>query len=313
MTDKHKVRRDSYTLFVLIPFQNDFQDIYSVISNAAKAASLDLPATITCSRADEGYNAGTITRQTIKAIKDADLLIADISGADPNVMYELGLAHALGKPNIVIYQDSIYSLTETTNLLTLKYDRSHLFKTLLDSLKTWITETIKGGCEGWGGTYGSIAASVSSTTKDDRNRVFISYSHADSEILKRILIHLKPLEKQGVIDLWVDSRIKAGEKWEDQIKRALASAKVGILLISADFLASDFIVENELPPLLAAAEQEGTKIVPVIVKPSRFLRDKNLAIFQALNDPARPAIKMNEVEREELFVRLAEIVEFYHT
>lgn len=81
------------------------------------------------------------------------------------------------------------------------------------------------------------------------------------------------------------------------------------MLISADFLASDFIVTNELPPLLVAAEKRGTRIIPIIVKPSRFVRDERLAHFQALNDPKSPVIKMGEADREELYAKLAETIE----
>jgi hypothetical protein len=89
----------------------------------------------------------------------------------------------------------------------------------------------------------------------------------------------------------------------------MEEAAIAILLISADFLASEFIASNELPPLLAAAEAKGTRIIPVIVKPSRFLRDERLSRFQAINDPARPVIVMMEAEREELFARLTETIE----
>jgi TIR domain len=55
------------------------------------------------------------------------------------------------------------------------------------------------------------------------------------------------LEKKGLIDPWVDTRISAGEKWKEEIRKALAQARAGVLLISADFVASNFIIDNELP------------------------------------------------------------------
>jgi hypothetical protein len=59
-------------------------------------------------------------------------------------------------------------------------------------------------------------------------------------------------------------------------------------------------VTNELPPLLAAAEERGVRIVPIVLKPCRFLRDESLARFQALNHPEKPVIGMSEAEREAL-------------
>src|SRR6218665_3206938 len=89
------------------------------------------------------------------------------------------------------------------------------------------------------------------------NHIFISYSHKDAEYLERLLVHLKPLERDGLIDTWVDTRLLAGDRWKKEIDAALKKARVAVLLVSADFLASDFIINNELPPLLKAAEEQG--------------------------------------------------------
>jgi hypothetical protein len=131
----------------------------------------------------------------------------------------------------------------------------------------------------------------------------------DGEYLKRLEVHLKPFEKSGKIELWSDTRIKAGEKWKEQIEHALGRAAIALLLISADFLASDFIIENELPPLLDAAEKKGTLILPVILKPCRFTRHETLAKFQAVNDPRNPMSKMSENDREEVYVKIADSVD----
>lgn len=311
MKDQGDDHRDQYRLFVLMPFREEFNDVYLLIRDAADAAAEKLTKEIKCYRSDEIAHTGRIMDQIIEAIRSADLLIADLSDTNPNVMYELGLAHTMGKPAIIITQDVHNSPFDVRDFRTILYDRSRLVKDLRSALVASITTIIEDGLKVPTGPYIPLKSDALQE-ETSRNQVFVSYSHADSEILNRIMIHLKPLEKQGVIDLWVDTRIKAGDRWKDRVKTALASAKVAILLISADFLASDFIVEDELPPLLAAAEDEGTKIIPVIVKPSRFLRDQNLARFQALNDPTQPVLKMSAVEQEELFVQLAEIVEYYH-
>src|SRR5262245_50873128 len=82
------------------------------------------------------------------------------------------------------------------------------------------------------------------------SQVFISYSHKDKEWLERLLIFLNPLERNGIIKCWADTKIDAGGKWKQEIKQAIESASAAILLISADFIASDFIATDELPPLL---------------------------------------------------------------
>jgi tetratricopeptide (TPR) repeat protein len=147
------------------------------------------------------------------------------------------------------------------------------------------------------------------TAPTPRNKVFISYSRQDKKWLARLQVYLKPLEREGRLERWDDTRIRAGAHWREEIERALAEAKVAVLLISANFLASDFIAENELPPLLAWAEEAGVEILPVIVSPSRFEKTESLAQFEAVNDPKRPLSTLPKPKREEEWVRVVEVIE----
>ena len=140
-----------------------------------------------------------------------------------------------------------------------------------------------------------------------RTKVFISYSHKDTKHLDRLLVHLADFERQGIIDPWSDKKITPGANWRDEIRQAIESAKVAVLLVSADFLASQFIAEDELPLLLAIAETKGTAIIPVILSASNFEYTK-LAQFQTVNDPSRPLIKLNSHQREELWVKIAKTI-----
>jgi hypothetical protein len=150
------------------------------------------------------------------------------------------------------------------------------------------------------GTHGAVP--------HERTRVFVSYSHRDSDWLDRIRVHLKPLERDYAIDVWDDRKIRAGANWRKEIELALRSARVALLVVSADFLASEFIFNNELPPLLDAAANEGAVVLSLIVSPCRF-RSTTLSQLQAINDPSRPLINMSKGEQEEILVKASKQVE----
>ncbi len=135
-----------------------------------------------------------------------------------------------------------------------------------------------------------------------RNKVFVSYSHLDTEYLSDIQRHFKPFLSH--IDFWDDTKIQPGQKWKDEIKKAISETKVAILLVSTDFLGSDFIATDELPPLLKAAELEGAVILLVILKPCLFEEFPELNQYQAMNPPSKSVLKLDYEEKEELYVNL---------
>jgi hypothetical protein len=150
-----------------------------------------------------------------------------------------------------------------------------------------------------------LALTVGKRPLAKRTRIFVSYSHNDAEWLNRLRVHLKPLEREGLIDLWDDTRIAAGSLWREQIDAALDSARVAVLLISADFLASDFIIDNELLPLLDAAERDGCTVLPLLVQPSLFEQTPQLNRFQTVNRNAPPLSDLPTADRERVLVALA--------
>lgn len=137
-----------------------------------------------------------------------------------------------------------------------------------------------------------------------RDSVFVSYSHVDGVWLERLLIHLKPLERSGKVEMWADTRIRPGERWRDEIEGALERARIAVLLVSADFLASEFIADRELPPLLLAAEQDGATVLPVVVGSCLF-SESPISSYQAVNDPGKPLDALGKAASDDIFVRLA--------
>src|SRR5712691_13083328 len=131
-----------------------------------------------------------------------------------------------------------------------------------------------------------------------RTKAFISYCHRDARHLARLHVHLAYYKRRGLLDVWDDMKVLPGAVWREEINKALLCAKVAILLVSADFLASRFIAENELPPLLAAARTKGTVILPIILSPCSFA-SSTLSQFQAVNSPSYPLSRMNRHQKEE--------------
>ncbi len=82
---------------------------------------------------------------------------------------------------------------------------------------------------------------------------FVCYSHVDQAWLKRLQVHLKPLVRDGSLFLWSDTQIKSGQNWKAEIERQLNECDYAILIVSADFRASEFIAKIELPKLLASS------------------------------------------------------------
>ncbi len=116
-------------------------------------------------------------------------------------------------------------------------------------------------------------------------KIFIAYAHADEAFLRPLRKHLEVLEDDGV-SIWYDGEILPGEGWDASIKTRLKAADIILLLVSIDFLTSDYVKGTELPTALSRHAAGECVVVPVIVR--NCLWQKKLGNLQALPKEAFP-------------------------
>src|SRR5262245_37257991 len=136
--------------------------------------------------------------------------------------------------------------------------------------------------------------------------VFISYSHRDEVWKDRLLTQLGVLQQQSILELWHDRRIGAGADWYHEICQAMETANVAVLLISAHFLTSSFILQEEVSRLLTRRQQEGLPIVPILVTPCPWKQVPWLARMQLRPLDARPLSAGNDHQIETDLTAIAE-------
>ncbi|HEX8089190.1 MAG TPA: toll/interleukin-1 receptor domain-containing protein [Blastocatellia bacterium] len=139
------------------------------------------------------------------------------------------------------------------------------------------------------------------------NEILIIYSHKDKHWLEMLKAYLKPYLRGDLIRAWDDTKIRVGDDWKETINQAQASAKRVILLVSADFLASDFMYEKVLPYLLKAANEKQITVIPVAVRPSAW-KTTPLGSIKWANDPERPLSQLGKMEREKELLRISELI-----
>ena len=132
--------------------------------------------------------------------------------------------------------------------------------------------------------------------------VFFSYAHEDEELRDELAKHLKLLERQKVISAWYDRDISAGDDWKQEIEQRLNSADVILLLISADFLASDFCWGVELKRAMERHETGEARVIPIILREVDW-KGAPFGNLQALPKNAKPVT--NWANRDQAFADIA--------
>src|SRR6266581_4917208 len=117
--------------------------------------------------------------------------------------------------------------------------------------------------------------------------LFYSYAHADEALRKELEKHLSLLQQRGLIAGWHDRKIPAGATWADEIDTHLNTAQIILLLISADFLDSQYCYGVEMKRALERQAAGEARVIPIIVRPVDW-KDAPFAHLQALPTDAKP-------------------------
>lgn len=139
----------------------------------------------------------------------------------------------------------------------------------------------------------------------DKSDVFISYSRGDDAWLKQLKPHLKQLTIQYEFKFWVDTDIKPGKEWKKEIDRSIANCEVALLMVSVNFLASEFINNEEVPGILRSAKRKGVKIFILVLDICIFDEHSPLYKYQCLNDPEKPLELLDDTSKRQTFVNVA--------
>lgn len=135
-----------------------------------------------------------------------------------------------------------------------------------------------------------------------RDSIFVSYSRTDRQALDELRQHLGATLDAVRVTLWDDTRISPAARWQGEIEEGLSTAAAAVLLLSPAFFASDFIANHELPVLLEAAARSELRIFPVVA--ATCDHGRVTAVYQAVNDPARPLDRLDAAERRTVWARL---------
>ena len=132
-------------------------------------------------------------------------------------------------------------------------------------------------------------------------KVFISYSHRDETFKDELDVHLSALKRSGLVDVWHDRRIDAGTDWDDSIRAELEAADIILLLVSASFLASEYVWQVEIGRAMERHRAREARVVPVFIR-ACDMKGMPFEGIQGLPRDARPVAAF--ADRDEAYLQI---------
>src|SRR2546427_1209360 len=135
-------------------------------------------------------------------------------------------------------------------------------------------------------------------------KIFFCYAHEDEPLLKTLKKYLTPMQRQGLIAIWYDRDINAGTAWEQEISEHLNTAQIILLLVSPDFMDSDYCYGIEMKRALERHHRKEARVIPVILRPIDW--QDILGNIQALPTDAIPVMSSRWHSPDDAFYDVAQ-------
>jgi hypothetical protein len=135
--------------------------------------------------------------------------------------------------------------------------------------------------------------------------IFCCYSRKDQLLLEELIAHLFPLKRQELITIWAAKNIEAGTEWEHEIEKHLNTAQIILLLISSDFIRSDYCSSKEMTRAMERHNQGEAQVIPIILRPCLWQKEP-FGKLQALPTDAKPITSAQWRDLDEAFLDVAE-------
>ncbi len=133
--------------------------------------------------------------------------------------------------------------------------------------------------------------------------IFCCYTRKDRSLLHRLISHLAPLQRQELITIWADTDIGAGVEWERELEKHLNTSQIILLLISSDFMNSDYCYSTEMKRAMERHEQGEARVIPIFLRPTDW-KGAPFVKLQALPTDAKPVTDPYWVTQDRAFIKI---------
>ena len=255
--------------------------VYEELSDTNPALSRDLAGSLY--NLAESYREIGRRVEAVGAIERAVKIYEELTEEDPGILPSLARSFdslgftygALGRHR--------QAVTATERAVEAYRELADANPAFLPSVKSTLDHLAERQKESRAGQRSAVSDAVLSQTTAASPLLYLSYSREDAEWRRRFETMLAPVVRSRGVGMWSDLRNEVGYEWRPQLEQAIARSKAALLLVSPSFLASDFIIEQELPALIA----QRVRLVPVLIRPCFWEGERLFERLQWATDPVR--------------------------